>query len=112
MKNRNNILYGFFGLIPIIFGIISTGCTTTIAWDKVDLDLKRSPRSQVYNLKNETVGLEADILKQVEDIMRNYFDPRSEEMGYYTVNFTYSVSNSNMFWPTLAGGTLMAKTSA
>jgi hypothetical protein len=85
MKNR--IFLG--GLILIIFGIITTGCSSTVNWTRVELNVDRPPRSQIHNLRHETVGLEREFQRKVEDIMKDFFDSRGEEFGYYTVQFTY-----------------------
>jgi len=96
MKN----IIKFFGIITIAVVIIfSTGCSTLISWNKVNLDLDSPTESQIHNLKNETVELvlkttntvefEEEIQIQISNIMGNFFNSHGEEYGYYTLNFTY-----------------------
>jgi hypothetical protein len=80
--------------IFLVFGLLFMGCSTTVAWNKVNLNVDKPPRSQIHNLKNETAGLDTGLQIQVEDIMMNFFDSRDEEYGYYTVNFDYTVANT------------------
>jgi hypothetical protein len=102
MKKSKKILSGFWGLVLIIFGIISTGCVTSFHWDELDLSVENTPHSKIHKLRSEDVGLEIEFQRKVEDIMRDFFDSRGEEYGYYTVDFVHQTQDPN----TITGGQL------
>jgi hypothetical protein len=101
------ILRNLIGLILVFSGIIISSCSTTVAWHKVELDLDKPPRTQIHHLINETVGSDIELQRQIEDIMKNYFDFSSEEMGYYTFSFVYEIDNTGfgLFLAGLSGAT-------
>ncbi|MHC6203566.1 hypothetical protein ACYULU_10275 [Breznakiellaceae bacterium SP9] len=102
------ILRSLIGLI-VVFSVISiSSCSTIIAWQEVKLDVDKPPRTQIHHLRNETVGYDIELQRQIEDIMGKYFGARSEEWGYYTVEFTYGIEStvSGAFLAGFSGGTL------
>ena len=102
------ILRNLIGLILVFSGVITTSCSTTVAWHKVELDLDKPPRTQIHHLINETVGSDIELQRQIEDIMKNYFASSSEEMGYYTFSFVYKIDDTDfgLFLACLSGVTL------
>ena len=103
MKNKKLFLSAL-----IIFGISVMGCSTTIAWNKVDLDLGGPPHSQIHNLRNETSGIEIGLRRQIEDIMKIFLDDHGEEFGFYTVDFTTEIVDYNLVLPFVSGLTVFS----
>ena len=66
-------------------------CAVTIKWQNMQLG-DVSVRGQLPALQNATVGLDPELIYEVEKVMSNFVDPRVEPKGYYTVNFTYSAT--------------------
>ena len=90
-------LRSLIALIVVCFGIGISSCST-IYWKIVELNVDKAPRTQIHRLRNETVELEENLQRQIEDIMGAYFDPRGgeEEWGYYMVDFTYKTELTNL----------------
>lgn len=88
MKDNTKIRYGLLGLVlVVVFGITATGCATNVAFNRVNLNVDRPPRSQIHNLRHESRGMDREFQNQVERIMGEFLDTRGEELGYYTINF-------------------------
>jgi hypothetical protein len=112
---KRKFLKTFVGFVLIITATGLSACSTTVAWHKVKLDLNRPSQSQIHNLKNEDAGADMELQRQIEAIMKDFFDSRGEEMGYYTTSFTYGfdttplglvmivINSLTAFIPTLVG---------
>ena len=79
------------GKVVIVFGLalLMNSCSVTFKWQNMKFG-DVAVRSQLPNLQNATVGLDPELVHEVDKIMFNFVDTRGEPMGYYTVNFTYS----------------------
>jgi hypothetical protein len=102
------ILRSLIALMLVFSGLSISSCSTIVAWQEVKLDVDKPPRTQIHHLRNETVGYDLELQRQIEGIMGNYFDSSSEEWGYYTVDFAYGFEStvSGAVLAGLSGGTL------
>jgi hypothetical protein len=88
--SRGNRRYRVGGLvIACALALLMSSCATVVKWQDMKLG-NVNVRSRVYNLQNATFELDPELSYQIERIMSNIVDTRGEQMGYYTVNFTYT----------------------
>jgi len=80
-------------VLALVF--LTTSCSVALKWQNLKLD-DAYVRGQLPNLQNATVGLDPELMYEVDKIMSNFVDTRGEQMGYYTVNFLYA--------PAITGG--------
>ena len=112
MERKRSLKCLIIALIPVVIGIMLSGCGT-VQWHLMELNLDRPNPSQIHNIKYiPDDKSEPELQRQVEDFMSYYFDSHAEEMGYYTVNFTYReepklgwlmISAVTLFIPNLIG---------
>ena len=81
------------GKAVIVFGLamLMNSCSVALKWPNMKLGYVSVP-GQLANLQNATAGLDPELVYEVDKIMSSYVDTRAEQMGYYTVNFTYKAA--------------------
>jgi len=85
----------WLGKVAIVFGLALLMSSCSVALQTQNLRFGNVPvRSQLLNLQNATVGLDPELVYEVDKIMTmsNFADTREAPMGYYTVNFTYGAA--------------------